>query len=388
MNRSSVFVLIFVVLINLYAYLEGHFLFRALAARTGKKIPPWIYWLCSLAGAGLYFVIRLSSRGLRSLFSLALSYWGLLLCVPFLLLADLLCLGRLMLRGFNGQKPPGRAGAAFVLAVRLAALVLGAGTIAHGLWTARHGVVTDYTLTTEKPLPPGGIRVILVSDIHIGAMAGKKQLARMAAEINALEGDLVILGGDLIDRDLRRYKDENLQEEMRLLGAPLGVYAVPGNHDYFGGSLPELTALLKEAGITMLTDEVVLAGGVLYLAGRNDYSARRWGAGRKNLEELTGGLDPALPLVVADHQPVNLQEAEQAGADLQVSGHTHNGQIWPGPLVTKGLYENSYGLLYKGKTAVIVSSGYGTWGPPLRIGTKAEIVRIELKNPPKTGSAE
>ena len=161
----------------------------------------------------------------------------------------------------------------------------------------------------------------------------------------------------------------------------MGVYAVPGNHDYFGGNTRELEKELAAAGVKLLVDETVIPANAFYVTGRNDYSARRWGAERKPLDDLTRDLDISLLLIVIDHQPLNLSEAEKAGIDLQVSGHTHRGQIWPGPLITRRIYENDYGLLYRGNTAIVVTSGYGTWGPPVRIGTRAEIVCIELKNP-------
>jgi predicted MPP superfamily phosphohydrolase len=174
--------------------------------------------------------------------------------------------------------------------------------------------------------------------------------------------------------------DEYRAGNLGRLSAPLGVWAVTGNHEYIGGDLEEFSKRVEADGIRLLMDEAVLIADAFYVIGRKDRSAARRGEGRKPLGELTEGLDRGLPLIVADHQPFNLEEAEAAGVDLQVSGHTHNGQIWPGPLVIKGLYENGYGLLYKGKTAVVVTSGFGTWGPPLRLGTRAEIVFIELVN--------
>jgi predicted MPP superfamily phosphohydrolase len=164
------------------------------------------------------------------------------------------------------------------------------------------------------------------------------------------------------------------------LNAPLGVWAITGNHEYIGGDLEEFHRRIEADGIRLLMDEEVLIGDAFYVIGRKDRSAARRGDGRKSLEELTEGLDRSLPLIMMDHQPFNLEEAEASKVDLQVSGHTHNGQIWPGPLVIKRIYENGYGLLHKGKTAVVVTSGLGIWGPPLRLGTKAEIVSIELVN--------
>jgi len=196
------------------------------------------------------------------------------------------------------------------------------------------------------------------------------------AKINSLDADLVLIAGDLLDRDVDIYINERLGEEFGAIKASMGVFAVPGNHDYFGGRIEELKELLGASGVMLLIDETVLLNGFMYVIGRNDHSRRRFS--RKPLEVLLDGIDRSLPMIVLDHQPFFLNEAERAGIDLQVSGHTHRGQIWPGSIITRRMYENDYGLLYKGKTAIVVTSGCGIWGPPVRLGTRSEIVCIEL----------
>lgn len=405
MYISSSYITIAVILLSFYVCLEGYLLVRALGRVTGGgaggsaggKIRFRIYWPLSLLGAGLYFYFRYSSGALRSLFSMVSSYWGLFLFVPFFIAADILILGAFLFRRIFPRRRSARgtaavsgvssgvsgaaSGAVYRLSVRLGVVVLALVTLVAGSVAARYTTFTSYSVTCEKPLPKKNLRIVLVSDLHIGSMVHKKELKRIVSGINALEGDIVLIAGDIIDRDMDAYKNENLNEEMSAIKAPLGVYAVPGNHDYFGGSPVELEKQLAAAGIRLLIDESVLVDNAFYVIGRNDLSVGRRGVRRKSLRELTGDLDTSLPLIVVDHQPVNLGEAEASGIDLQVSGHTHRGQIWPGPIFTKRAYEDDYGLLYKGKTAVVVTSGCGTWGPPLRIGTKSEIVCIELKNP-------
>jgi predicted MPP superfamily phosphohydrolase len=159
----------------------------------------------------------------------------------------------------------------------------------------------------------------------------------------------------------------------------LGVFAVPGNHEYFGANVPAFQKLLAADGVRMLIDETVTVGGVTII-GRNDLR----GGGRKTLSELIAGIPEEkknLPLSLMDHQPFHLEEAQAAGIDLQLSGHTHAGQFWPVTFITRFIYEINYGLLRKGSTTIIVTSGYGLWGPPLRIGSKAEIVRVKLEGP-------
>ena len=387
-------IVLVLVLAGSYICFEGYLLLRAFGrnitgrGKTVRKILLWAYWPLFLLAAGLYFYSRYSAGGVRSIFGLVSSSWGLFFMIPFFLLADILSFISFLLR-----RVPQKFRTAFSTAlstalstaysrwIRPAVLVLAGGAIALGSFSAHYPKITNYSVTVEKPLPREGFRVILLSDIHIGAMVRKKELARLVSMINSLEGDLVLIAGDIIDRDLDIYRKENLNEELGAIMASMGVYAVPGNHDYFGGNLRELKEMLAAAGVKLLADELVLLDGV-YVIGRNDFSVGRWGGTRKPLSELTAGLDDSLPLILMDHQPVNLSEAEGAGIDLQVSGHTHRGQIWPALIITGRIYENHYGLLYKGKTAVVVTSGCGTWGPPLRIGTRSEIVCIELKNPP------
>jgi predicted MPP superfamily phosphohydrolase len=200
------------------------------------------------------------------------------------------------------------------------------------------------------------------------------------AAVNRLEGDIILLAGDIIDRANMDCIDEYSAGDLSRLRAPLGVYGITGNHEYIGSELEEFHRRLRADGIKFLVDETALVGDAFYVIGRKDLAGARRGGGRRSLAEFTEALDRGLPLITMDHQPFNLEEAEAAGVDLQVSGHTHNGQIWPGPLIVKGIYENSYGLLYKSKTAIVVTSGFGTWGPPIRLGTLAEIVTIELVN--------
>ena len=389
LSRVMVYVIVFAIL---YACLEGFLLLRALCrfiagrtgaqagGSTGRKIPLWVYWPLSILAAFLFFYSRFSSGLPRGFFGQAFSYWGLFLLIPFLFLGDVLDLGAFIVRKLRRA---GKTPAVFSLAVRAGVIVFAAVTLVLGTVTARFPSVTRYTVTIEKPLPKNGIRVILISDLHIGALVHKKQLARIVSKINALEGDLVLIAGDILDRGLGVFINENLHEEFGAIKSVWGVYAVPGNHDYFGGSTG-LKVNLEAAGVRLLVDETVLIDDAFYVIGRND--ASRWGtgrggeAGRKTIIELIEKLDNSLPLIMMDHQPSSQAGAETAGIDLQVSGHTHHGQIWPLSIATKRIYGHDYGLLYRGKTAIVVTSGCGVWGPPVRIGTKSEIVCIDLKN--------
>jgi predicted MPP superfamily phosphohydrolase len=187
-----------------------------------------------------------------------------------------------------------------------------------------------------------------------------------------------MIAGDILDRSMGIYTDEKLGEEFRRLQAPLGVYAIPGNHEYFGENVPEFQKLLAADGVRMLIDETLTLPGFV-LVGRND----RRGGPRQTVAELVDalpGTDKTLPLIMLDHQPYELDKSQAAGIDLQLSGHTHKGQFWPVTMFTYFMYEIHYGLLRKGSTTIIVTSGYGLWGPSLRIGSTPEIVKITLRS--------
>jgi predicted MPP superfamily phosphohydrolase len=196
--------------------------------------------------------------------------------------------------------------------------------------------------------------------------------------INGLEPDLILLPGDIVDEDLRPVINQNLGETLRKLKAKYGVLAITGNHEYIGG-VEEACRYLEEHGITVLRDTSVRVNNSLFVVGREDRSISQFaGKKRKPLEELMTKVDKRFPIILMDHQPFGLDEAVGHGVDLQLSGHTHHGQIWPFQLITKAVYELSWGYLKRAATHFYVSSGVGTWGPPVRIGNTPEIVNIQL----------
>jgi hypothetical protein len=198
----------------------------------------------------------------------------------------------------------------------------------------------------------------------------------MVKILNDMNPDIILLAGDIVDEDLAPVIEKNLGETLRGLRAKYGVYAVTGNHEYIGG-VEEAVRYLSEHGITVLRDKAVLIDGSFYVVGREDRSITGFtGEKRKPLKQIMAGLDKRLPIILMDHQPYHLEDAVASGIDLQLSGHTHNGQMWPFNYITRAIYEISYGYMQKGDTHVYVSSGFGTWGPPVRVGTGAEIVQI------------
>jgi hypothetical protein len=171
---------------------------------------------------------------------------------------------------------------------------------------------------------------------------------------------------------------QNLGEQLKQIHSKYGIYAVTGNHEYIGG-VEAACAYLTEHGIVMLRDTSVVIDDAFVIVGREDVSRRQFGGHhRKTYEELLSGIRMTMPIISMDHQPMHLIEAEQAGIDLQLSGHTHNGQIWPFNYIARAVYELSWGYLKKGSTQYYVSCGVGTWGPPMRSGNRPEIVDLRI----------
>jgi predicted MPP superfamily phosphohydrolase len=170
----------------------------------------------------------------------------------------------------------------------------------------------------------------------------------------------------------------DLGASLEQLSAPLGVYGITGNHEYIGGA-EEAVRYLEEHGIKMIRDSIIMIQDELYIVGREDRDRPRFGGqGRKSVQHLMKQVDLKKPVILLDHQPFELDEKEQAGADLTLSGHTHHGQIWPLNYITNAIYEVSWGYKKKGNMHVYVSSGAGGWGPPVRLGNRPEIVLLNL----------
>jgi len=224
-----------------------------------------------------------------------------------------------------------------------------------------------------------GLRVLMASDIHLGHINGRKSLARIVDVMNGQRPDIVLLAGDIFDSSPEPVIREDMGVEFERLQTKYGAYVVSGNHEYIGergrhnAKNFALNYLLSH-GIRPLQDSVVLIDSSFYVAGRNDRSA----GARKTIPELLHNIDRKLPVIMLDHQPYRLDEVEQEGVDLHLSGHTHHGQMWPLNYITSKLFEKDWGFLQKGKSYFYVSCGAGTWGPPIRTAGYSEVVVIDM----------
>lgn len=251
--------------------------------------------------------------------------------------------------------------------------------ISYGYINARNPRIKTLSLDIQKQgISRNSIKIVAVTDVHMGSIIGIKRVRRLIKMINRQKAELVLFAGDLLDEDTGPVVQQNLGSCLENIHADFGVYAITGNHEYIGG-VHKAVPFLNKHGIKVLQDEWVLIDNLLYIAGREDRDMRRYmGKPRKSLDSLLQGTDSTKALLVLDHQPLQLHESQEAGADLQISGHTHHGQIWPFQLITKKIFEISWGYMKKGNTHYYVSSGFGTWGPPIRIGNRPEIVVITL----------
>ena len=260
-----------------------------------------------------------------------------------------------------------------IAVLSLASVIVIAGHI-NALWVN----VKEIPLEIHKKVSGNReIRVMMASDIHLGALLREHREKKLLEIAREQKPDLVLLCGDLVDGEIAPVLRKNLGKHIQEIQTPLGVYAILGNHEYIGG-INKTLPYLRSINVNVLVDSVVTLSNGIQLIGRNDHSSRVENPPRP-LSELISSTNPDNPVIVMNHQPFNLQEAADAKVDLHLSGHTHHGQMWPFNYITKAIFEVSWGLLKKGDTNFYVSSGYGTWGPPVRVGNRPEVVIFKLK---------
>ena len=358
--------LFFLSIMAAYLVGNGYISFRAwqffagqpLALRLGVVALVWLAALALIVAMMLRHAALPAWLG-QTLFTVGSSWMvATLYLVLSLLVVDLLRLCGFTLRfGFVG-------------AVLFTTLLLVIGYINH-----RHPKVVHITMQTDRPIEGGAVRIAFVSDVHLGEGTGRKQLERYVRLINQEQPDLILITGDLIDNSTTPLHRDRMHEPLNDLTAPLGIYMVAGNHEYISG-IERSKAFLELTPITLLQDSVVTLINDVQLLGRDDRSNRH----RKPLDELAATATGEGPRILLDHQPYHLQQTDSLGLEVQLSGHTHHGQVWPMSLLTDHLYEQSHGYRRWSNSHIYVSSGLSLWGPPFRIGTRGELVIIRLHN--------
>lgn len=261
--------------------------------------------------------------------------------------------------------------------LRVFALLFFIGLFAYALYSAYIPVVRELSIHIHKPLN-NPLRIAVASDLHLGRLFGNKAIERLHIMLGKYQADILLMPGDIMDDNTQAFNTYNMKDSLAKLVAslPYGVYATLGNHDLYGHEQP-ISDSLRAAGVQLLNDEAthfIHQGEVVWLMGRFDNHKRQ----RVATTELFAQVNSAEPVVLLDHRPSAIIEHSQLPIDLQVSGHTHNGQIFPANFIVSAINRLGYGYEAIGKGHFVVSSGYGFWGIPFRLGSRSEIWIINL----------
>lgn len=279
-------------------------------------------------------------------------------------------------------------------------LVCGFTTATYGMFHAQEIQVRRYDIAVDKP--GKDMTVVFVADLHLSVNSELSTTVKMVDLINRENPDLVLVGGDIFTSSYEALFDpQYYSSALSNIRSRLGVYGVYGNHDVdeplLGGfpmaplseafRTPRMEQFMKDSGFTMLSDETVLIDGFLQLIGRVDGEKAGDGTNnRMSAAELLKGIDRAKPVLVLEHEPREYRKLKEAGADVVLSGHTHNGQLFPGNLIVPLFNENGWGYKVVDGLQTLVTAGIGYYGPPIRVGTDSEISVIRLTFQQESGT--
>jgi predicted MPP superfamily phosphohydrolase len=216
------------------------------------------------------------------------------------------------------------------------------------------------------------LRIAFVADFHLKEGLNISFVERFAKKIDEISPDLMLFGGDIVEGDREDENMEVFEKLLRNIKTKYGVYAVLGNHEYYGGQ--DKGNFFDKSGIKVLTDTNIVIDNSFNLGGRLDSHF----SGRKSITDFMKSVPDSLPVILFDHRPTELEEVSKTAVDVQLSGHTHDGQMFPVNLITRRVYELSWGYLKKGNTHFFVTSGIRLWGPPVRTSGKSEIMVLDI----------
>jgi hypothetical protein len=354
----------------------------ALPAWAHRGLTVLVVALCLSVPLTFWLGRRIPLESTRPLMLLAFGWLGLVFLLVVLLgMSELARAGVLVWERLASDIPPDdperRLAMSRIFGGTVALLAGGLGALATYQGLGRFIVKQVPIALGRLPAKLNGFSIVQISDVHVGATIRKEFIESIVDRVNALEPDLIAITGDLVDGSVKQLSEH--VAPLARLKATHGVYFVTGNHEYYSG-VDAWCAELRRLGITVLQNERVQIGNgpdSFDLAGVDDFSAGRFGQG-PSLERALAGRDPTRELVLLAHQPRAVFEASEAGVGLQLSGHTHGGQIWPWNFFVRLQQPVVSGLERIGRTLVYVSNGTGYWGPPMRLGAPAEITRLVL----------
>lgn len=364
----------------------GYYLARRLHQGLFCFFPKWRFWpvltaiytTLILLVAGFIQGLTPFPKEVKHILSLISSYcMGVMLyLLLFTVTADLLLfVPKRMKLSFTSHR-------LFKGLVTVAVLLLTTSTCVGGFINAQTIRHVSYDIPLSGKQDVSDMNIVLVSDVHLGSIGSESRLNKIVDEINALNPDLVCIAGDFFDTDFAAIQDPDAAlTTLRKLNPTYGTYACLGNHDG-GQTHNQMVDFLKKANIHLLNDAYTLIDNRLVLMGRLDsHSIGGYGTEkRKELGQFFSRDNPTLPVIVMDHNPANINQYTTE-ADLILCGHTHQGQVFPANLITELMYTVDYGYYRKDSHSphVVVTSGVGTWGMPMRVGTGCEIVSIRLR---------
>ncbi|TXD96750.1 metallophosphoesterase [Psychrobacter frigidicola] len=266
--------------------------------------------------------------------------------------------------------------------IRAVAILSYIGIVGLAVFNTYSPVVHRLTVTTDKPLDKP-LTMALVSDTHLDRWFGNRQLDKLASLVEAQNVDVVLLAGDIMNDSTYYYDKTNMREHLEKLRAPLGVYAVLGNHDYSGNHVA-IASAVERAGIQVIDNKSVLLDDAVWLVGRSDETD----LGRPIAKDLLTQVDTKKPVIILEHNPSEIEIISTLPIDLHLSGHTHGGQIFPLTELMKMFMPLVYGAKKIAGTQFLVTSGYGFGAVPFRLGTRSEIWVVTLQSTESSTSAE
>jgi uncharacterized protein len=379
MNRSKMlvfFIIVFTiyVLANFYIFIKGY---RVVPGTSNLRLVyTIIYIVIASAFIAGKFLERNHSSVLTDILNIIGGFWMAFMLYGFLMLflsditAPVLKISGILSK--NGLLLFRKW--AFILTVGVSLIL-----IVYGFINALIPVVKRYDIAIDKPA--GEIktfRIAAVSDIHLGSIIRKRSIRKLSKILKDINPDAVFLLGDIVDGEMGPVLRGDLLSYFACPKCRDGLLAITGNHEFIGGAATTIPYIEKH-GIRILKDEVVTIDGNIQVIGRLDRDGSRfYNKQRLPLQDLIMQVDLSKPVILLDHQPFNLEETASAGVDLQLSGHTHNGQMWPLNYITGKIYQLSYGYKKIGNAHFIVSSGFGIWGPRVRSGSRSEVLEINI----------
>ena len=374
-------IVFFSIVLTIYSLVNIYIYYKVYNAIPGLHNHRFLYTITFFFIAAIFIFAKILESKHSSVITDALNiiggFWLAFMLYGFLffLLSDILLLILRVTYLINSDNILLYRKWAFVITAAFSSLLIIGGFI-----NAINPVIKEYDITINKPAGEiKALRIAAVSDIHLGSIIRKRSLKKMSVMLQKLNPDLVLLLGDIVDGEIGPVLRGDLLQYFTCPKSTDGLFAITGNHEFIGGA-GRTIPYIESKGIRVLKDEIVTLPGGIQLIGRIDRDSRRfYRKERLSLGELMKQVDTTKPVILLDHQPFHYDESVKYGVDLELSGHTHNGQMWPLNYITSMIYELSYGYLKKENSQFIVSSGYGLWGPRVRSGSRSEVLLINIK---------